>query len=718
VLFLPVSGPGGAGEFHRALAIAGGIARGWPAAAIRFVVSRDASYAANVPFPTLLTERSPTFATAEVGQILRDFRPHVAIFDSSGRVAQYRTAHRLGAKVVFVSSRDSSRRRGFRLRRMRWFDQHWIARPRFLGGDLTAGERVKLRLLGGPETLFLEVLHEPADVVAAGAAQARFGVRPGSYALVCPGGGGVFGHRPDAVPIFYEASCEIAHRACVPVIAVLGSRFSSAAPVPEHVHVTTTLPNGELMGLLQDARLAVLNGGSLLLQAIAQRTPTVAAPIADDQPERIASCVEAGLIRGAVLETQSIATAAAELAADEQALTQMRARAAALDLRNGVDIAVRAIAGWLPAPASCAASAAQRSAASPREDRQRAGTLRIMHVILSSGFAGSERAAAETCNAMSREHHVAIVLRRDHRPLSGGSIRDYLDPAVEVIEVPRALLTRSRLGRALASWQPDIVHTHLRRGTRLVAQLGPEAARIATLHLSINGPHFLETDGLHCISDWQVATVPADYRGRVFLIPNSLVPQPRLSPRRLEELRAELGAGREDFLIGGAGRLAASKGFDVLLKAFARANLPGARLVIVGDGKERAHLERLAGDHAALTGFRTDVKDCYQAFDLFVSSSRREPFGRVIIEALDGGAPVIATDTKGPRDIARRYPVELVPNGDVAALAAALTRAQARARERVHVDLSDFHIDRVAARMLEAYREIISVRARTAASST
>jgi UDP:flavonoid glycosyltransferase YjiC (YdhE family) len=78
------------------------------------------------------------------------------------------------------------------------------------------------------------------------------------------------------------------------------------------VHIAATLPNGQLMGLLRDARLAVLNGGSLLLQAVAQRTPTVAAPIADDQPARIAECVAAGLTRSAALDATAIAAAAVD----------------------------------------------------------------------------------------------------------------------------------------------------------------------------------------------------------------------------------------------------------------------------------------------------------------------------------------------------------------------------------------------------------------------
>ena len=117
-----------------------------------------------------------------------------------------------------------------------------------------------------------------------------------------------------------------------------------------------------------------------------------------------------------------------------------------------------------------------------------------------------------------------------------------------------------------------------------------------------------------------------------------------------------------------------------------------------------------------LTGYRLDAKECFQVFDLFVSSSRSEPFGRVIIEALDGGAPVIATDVQGPRDIAPHYPVELVARGDVAALATAMKRARERPRERVTVDLSEFHVDRVVARMLDAYREVIELHERRAIS--
>ena len=53
--------------------------------------------------------------------------------------------------------------------------------------------------------------------------------------------------------------------------------------------------------------------------------------------------------------------------------------------------------------------------------------LRILQVILSRGFAGSERAVVETCNALSENNSVAVVVRRDHRSGGGASILDPLD---------------------------------------------------------------------------------------------------------------------------------------------------------------------------------------------------------------------------------------------------------------------------------------------------
>ena len=331
-----------------------------------------------------------------------------------------------------------------------------------------------------------------------------------------------------------------------------------------------------------------------------------------------------------------------------------------------------------------------------------------MHVCLSSGFAGTERSTTETCNAHVAEHDVALVIRRGHRGPSGASIVDFLDPRVKVYEVGN-WFAGAGLKRAVADFGPDIVHAHLRRATRLLARLAPGCATVATLHLRVNGPQFLQMDGLILIAAWQREDL-ATYRGKSFEIPNSLVPHPTVAPAEIARLREECGAKAADFLIGGVGRLVQSKGFDTLIRAFLQAAPAGARLVVVGDGSQKAKLEALAGGRVTFTGFRKNAKDYYPCFDLFVCPSRSEPMGRVILEALDAGTPVLATAAQGPSEILAKYPGTLVPIDDVPAMADAIRRLVAARPPRQRPDLSPHEVGNVAREILAAYEELVAAR--------
>jgi glycosyltransferase involved in cell wall biosynthesis len=111
-----------------------------------------------------------------------------------------------------------------------------------------------------------------------------------------------------------------------------------------------------------------------------------------------------------------------------------------------------------------------------------------------------------------------------------------------------------------------------------------------------------------------------------------------------------------------------------------------------------------------MPGFRQDVKDCYQAFDLFVCPSRREPLGRVVLEALDAGVPVLTTATDGPIEILRHFGGDLVPIGDVPALAARLRHHYSARTPPSRHDLGAYHIDAVARQTLEAYASLLGAR--------
>ncbi|TMV47497.1 glycosyltransferase family 4 protein [Paenibacillus mesophilus] len=104
------------------------------------------------------------------------------------------------------------------------------------------------------------------------------------------------------------------------------------------------------------------------------------------------------------------------------------------------------------------------------------------------------------------------------------------------------------------------------------------------------------------------------------------------------------------------------KGYELLLRALGelRNDYPHFRLLIVGEGPNRGKLEKMIGsyhlsDNVRLTGSipNDQLAGYYHDADLYVSSSRIETFGVVLIEAMSCGLPVLATKSGGPETLIR-----------------------------------------------------------------
>lgn len=130
-----------------------------------------------------------------------------------------------------------------------------------------------------------------------------------------------------------------------------------------------------------------------------------------------------------------------------------------------------------------------------------------------------------------------------------------------------------------------------------------------------------------------------------------LDPAPGPSPATL------LDAGDRVVLM--AGRLIASKRFDLAIESFARvaAAVPRSQLVILGEGEERSRLEALAREldletRVRLPGRVSNLGDWYQRAELLLVTSRFEGFPNIITEAMAHACPVISVDCPtGPRDL-------------------------------------------------------------------
>jgi hypothetical protein len=338
ILFVPVSGAFGMGEYARSLAIAQAVKRARPTADIHFVLSRQAPYASRAPFPTTLLDSSPTFHSSAVIRLIESFRPHAVVFDNAGRTAQLRAARRAGAAVVYISARARQRRKAFRWRWMSLIDEHWIAYPEFIAGPLSALERFKLKMLRRPAVRYLDVILSQDRTGGPASILKRLGLDAGSYVLVVPGGGTGHPGANDAAQVFLSAANAIV-KDDTPAVFV----GPAAAGGDSRLRCFDSLPQSDLAELMRGARLIVCNGGSTLLQGIACGRACVGVPIAQDQAARIRSCVAAGAAVAASLEPTSIAHAAAALLGDPEARSALMRRAEELGLADGVTIALDAL---------------------------------------------------------------------------------------------------------------------------------------------------------------------------------------------------------------------------------------------------------------------------------------------------------------------------------------------------------------------------------------
>ncbi|MGW0074283.1 glycosyltransferase [Streptomyces cellulosae] len=300
--------------------------------------------------------------------------------------------------------------------------------------------------------------------------------------------------------------------------------------------------------------------------------------------------------------------------------------------------------------------------------------MRALHIITGLGVGGAE----QQLRLLLRHLPIPcdVVTLTNPGPVAEGLRAD----GVRVLHLGMAgnrdLGVLPRLVRVIRSGGYDLVHTHLYRACvygRLAARMAGVRAVVATEHSL--GDSQMEgralTQGVRALylaserlGSATVAVSPtvADRlkrwgvpAPRIEVVPNGIeLDRFRFDPERREHTRRRLGLPDGAFVVGGVGRLAPGKRFDVLVRALAR--LPeDCWLLLVGGGPEEHVLRRTAHEagvsgRVLFTGERPAVPDgtpgpdlpsLTSAMDLFASPSTEEAFGLAAVEALAAGLPVL-----------------------------------------------------------------------------
>ncbi len=350
-------------------------------------------------------------------------------------------------------------------------------------------------------------------------------------------------------------------------------------------------------------------------------------------------------------------------------------------------------------------------------------TQPILVLINRFAFGGAEQLVVDTVNEMhARGIDVRVVTVR---PEGEHSMRgDLLIPGEHITSVPfRGLFDVGAyvsLARTMQKMRPRAIFMHLWFANTVgrIAVLFARAPRVITFEENVydavkSWRQFFLDRLLQGVSHTIIAVSESvkeslEKHGinqkRVVVLLNAIDTK-RLAPKEGERAvaRAALGLSEQEFVYLFIGRLIPQKGVDTLLRAFA--HLESGTLLVVGDGVDRRSLEDLAlelhiNHRVTFLGARRDLRSLFAAADCFVMPSRWEGFSIVLLQALAGQMPVVATDYGSVRSVLRDGESGLIiPVDDVEALGRALRRvaAEPELRERLRagasVDVQRFSIE-------------------------
>jgi len=362
--------------------------------------------------------------------------------------------------------------------------------------------------------------------------------------------------------------------------------------------------------------------------------------------------------------------------------------------------------------------------------------VKVLHVITGLGVGGAEHQLRSILQHTRHESDVVTLYNpgpvADMIRADGGSVRDLGMTSNTQIS---ALF---RLHRLIRAGRYDVVHAHLYRSQiygRPAAWLAATPVILSTEH-SIGETHIERRPmtpsvralylGTEFLSDFTIAVSPAVRdrlrnwgvrERRMMIIPNGVDTQRvTFDESARDRVRAEFGIGAGVYLIGVLGRFDPNKQFDMVIEAAAPLLSDTTKLLIVGKGKERAHLEQVARDRGVtgqviFTGERHDVADMLSAMDLFVASSKQETFGLSVLEALANGLPVLYTTCPALAGLAVTRASQVPPtvDGMRAALAAELAAGR-RPRMAEPAVEKEYSIEAVTARIDDLYERLAAHR--------
>lgn len=390
--------------------------------------------------------------------------------------------------------------------------------------------------------------------------------------------------------------------------------------------------------------------------------------------------------------------------------------------------------------------------AQPRSARRRPdGRIGVVTLVDRLAIGGAERLAAEISMRLDPARYAStlcISRLTDPAGIYSADIPEQLQANVEACGVNFIGMSRGRswelrpwrpLLRLLRSGNVQVIHSHMHGSNIWAVVLG----RLMRVPVVVTHEHTWEFSGqpvrqfldrylIAAGSDILIACSEEDRRRMTdvegipprstMYLPNGIEGR---APTPGRDIRAELGIAAGAPVIGCVGVMRTQKRLDVLLHAIKALvpRFPDLRLMLVGDGSERANVEAIVAElglaqTVMMLGSRRDVPDMLEAFDVAAVSSDFEGSPLAVMEYMEAGIPVVSTAVGGlPRMIHDGVHGLLVAPNDPAALAAAIAELLADPQRRAEMGAAarerrraEYDLDVMVARVEDLYEQLLAAR--------
>ena len=306
--------------------------------------------------------------------------------------------------------------------------------------------------------------------------------------------------------------------------------------------------------------------------------------------------------------------------------------------------------------------------------------LAVLEAITPSRIGGAEVYVAQICEKLAHLGAHVDLFCPSGRPFVDYADRRGIGSVNWKTHGKFDPITVLRLARLIKKNRIDVIHTHL----STASLLGAFAAKLAGVP-SVAHVHGMNSATCFKHSGLVIAVSEAVKKhlcaqgldGSKIRVLHNGIDLTRFQPISKTEARSCLSYDSDAQIFGVFGRLSPEKGQKFAIEAMSIVikDYPNARLILAGDGKDRADLESFAqtlgiAENVHFEGFIADPSRMMSACDAVIVPSIKEGFGLAAVEAMALGRPVVATDAGGlPEIIVNGETGFIVPTRDPQAIA-------------------------------------------------